>query len=219
MISLSHTEENYLKELYHLTDDDKSVTTNALAASMNTSPASVNDMLKRLDQKGMLSHVKYKGSTITEQGRKTAVDIIRKHRLWEVFLVEKLHFQWDEVHEIAEQLEHIKSPLLTQRLDAFLGNPKLDPHGDPIPDENGEFHIGPQAVINDLVIGEKGILVAVTNDESALLQHLDQLGIRLGILITVRSKSDFDESLSVEIQGKEIFLSKQVAEHLMVSKQ
>ena len=218
MAELSQTEENYIKELYHLTSNGESVSTNALASSMKTTPASVNDMFKRLDQKGMLTHVKYKGAKITSQGEKIAIKIIRKHRLWEVFLVDKLNFQWDEVHEIAEQLEHVRSPLLIERMADFLDNPKFDPHGDPIPDSDGNFLQDDQMNIQELPVGNIGVLVAVTDDNSSLLQHLDNLGIRLGINIKLLSRSDFDQSIQAEVSGKVLFISRDVCNHLMISK-
>lgn len=206
-----------MKALFHLSTDSNSVSTNSLSADMQTTPASANDMLKRLHQKGLISHVKYKGATITEKGKKYALRIIRKHRLWEVFLVNKLNFQWDQVHEIAEQLEHIKSPLLTERLDAFLDHPKFDPHGDPIPDADGNFNVGPQVSIQEIEPSQTGILVAVTDDNSALLRHLDNLGIRIGIKITVNEKSEFDQSIQATIEGRHVFLSREVANHLMMT--
>jgi DtxR family transcriptional regulator, Mn-dependent transcriptional regulator len=128
------SEENYLKAIYHLSkEEDESVSTNALAERLETTAASVSDMLKKLAKKELIEYKKYQGVNISEKGKRVALQIIRKHRLWEVFLVEKLSFNWDEVHEIAEQLEHIDSPTLVKRLDEFLGYPKFDPHGDPIP--------------------------------------------------------------------------------------
>lgn len=216
-MALSQTEENYLKELYHLSEGKQNVSTNALAASMNTTPASANDMLKRLAQKGMLNHVKYKGATITNKGSKAAVGIIRKHRLWEVFLVDKLKFEWDEVHEIAEQLEHIRSPILTERLDEFLGYPTLDPHGDPIPDKDGNFQEDQQIPLLEMEANQVGILTNVTSDNSALLQHLGQIGLRLGSTLLVNSISSFDGSILGMIEGKEVFISREVANHLMIT--
>ncbi len=218
MHDLSHTEENYLKAIYHLSTDGTTVSTNSLAASMQTTAASANDMMKRLTTKGLIAHVKYQGANITPIGKKRALQIIRKHRLWEVFLVEKLNFKWDEVHEIAEQLEHINSPVLTERLDSFLGNPRFDPHGDPIPDVEGNIHVGPQVSLTEMGVGESGILITVTNDDSALLQHLDQLGIRLGLEILVKHRSSFDQSVTAGIGQKEVFLSKSVTDYLMLSK-
>ena len=131
----SFTEENYLKIIYHLSNQSNPVETNAIAEKIQTKAASVTDMLKKLADKGLLNYVKYQGVTLTAIGNLTAINIVRKHRLWEVFLVNKLNFKWDEVHEVAEELEHIKSKLLVERLDKFLGHPKVDPHGDPIPDQ------------------------------------------------------------------------------------
>ena len=214
---LSQTEENYLKEIYHLSEDKPIVSTNALASEMNTTPASVNDMFKRLSQKSMIKHVKYKGSTITEKGRKVAIQIIRKHRLWEVFLVEKLKFQWDEVHEIAEQLEHIQSPVLVERLDNFLGNPILDPHGDPIPDKDGNLYYPEQILVSKMDVGQSGILTSVTSDDTILLQHIDLLGLYLGISFSIKSISNFDSSIVAVSGGRDIFISREVSNHLMIT--
>ena len=220
MISeLSFTEENYLKAIYHLSaEGGESVNTNALAESMNTTPASANDMVKRLAQKNLIGYQKYKGATLRSKGKKVALTIIRKHRLWEVFLVEKLEFKWDEVHEIAEQLEHIKSPNLIKRLDKFLGYPTMDPHGDPIPNEDGVMKETVRASISDVAINNKGIVVAVNNDDTLLLQHLDQMGIKLGSRIHVIDRMDFDGSVSIIIDdGTKQFISKTVAENLMIT--
>lgn len=220
MISeLSFTEENYLKAIYHLSSEDgESVNTNALAESVNTTPASANDMVKRLAQKNLIRYQKYKGATLLSKGRKVALTIIRKHRLWEVFLVEKLEFKWDEVHEIAEQLEHIKSPNLIKRLDKFLGFPTIDPHGDPIPNEDGVMKETVRASISEVAINTKGIVVAVNNDDTLLLQHLDQIGIKLGTRIHIIDRMDFDGSVSISIdEGAKQFISKTVAENLMIT--
>ncbi len=220
MISeLSFTEENYLKAIYLLSSEDgESVNTNALAESVNTTPASANDMVKRLAQKNLIRYQKYKGATLLSKGRKVALTIIRKHRLWEVFLVEKLEFKWDEVHEIAEQLEHIKSPNLIKRLDKFLGFPTIDPHGDPIPNEDGVMKETVRASISEVAINTKGIVVAVNNDDTLLLQHLDQIGIKLGTRIHIIDRMDFDGSVSISIdEGAKQFISKTVAENLMIT--
>lgn len=216
---LSFTEENYLKAIYHLSvDGSESVNTNALAESMNTTPASVNDMVKRLAQKNLIGYQKYKGATLLTKGKKVALTIVRKHRLWEVFLVDKLGFKWDEVHEIAEQLEHIKSPDLIKRLDKFLGFPTMDPHGDPIPNEDGVMKETRRASIAEVAIHSKGIVVAVNNDDTLLLQHLDSLGIKLGSRIDILDRMDFDGSVSISIdEGPKQFLSKPVAENLMIT--
>jgi len=219
MQSLSTTEENYLKAIYHLSDHGEKVSTNALADNMSTTPASVNDMLKRLSQKDLINHVKYRGTTIASSGKKAALNVIRKHRLWEVFLVETLGFKWDEVHEIAEQLEHIKSPLLVERLDQFLDHPTMDPHGDPIPDENGNFNVGPSHPLSELKINEKGVLTSVGNDDPKLLQYLDKIKLRLGSKILVKDMVEFDNSFEVETDDNtSLFLSNQIATLLLISK-
>lgn len=219
MQSLSYTEENYLKAIYHLSDKGNKVSTNALSDNMNTTPASVNDMLKRLSQKALINHIKYKGATLSSSGGKAALRVIRKHRLWEVFLVEILRFKWDEVHEIAEQLEHIESPLLVERLDEFLAHPTMDPHGDPIPDENGDFNVGPSCPLSELEIGEQGILISVGNDDPKLLQYLDKIKVRLGAKILVKGIVDFDNSFEVETNdNRTLFLSNQIAILLLISK-
>lgn len=219
MQSLSYTEENYLKAIYHLSDQGNKVSTNALASTMSTTPASVNDMLKRLSQKQLINHVKYKGATISSGGKKMALQVIRKHRLWEVFLVDTLGFKWDEVHEIAEQLEHIKSPLLVERLDQFLGHPVIDPHGDPIPDKNGDFNVGPSYQLSELNAGEKGVLTSVGIDDPKLLQYLDKINVHLGTQIQVIEVVEFDNSYEVKTdEHASLFLSNQIADLLFISK-
>jgi len=220
-MKLSFTEENYLKAIYHLSVFDgraENVNTNALAGSMATSPASVNDMVKRLAGKKLLVHEKYRGAMLLPKGKAIALSIIRKHRLWEVFLVEKLQFKWDEVHEIAEQLEHMNSPLLISRLDAFLGKPTVDPHGDPIPDEHGNMKKTIKAALSNVPAGTKGIVVSVSNDDSALLKHLDKIGIELGSKIKVIERIDFDGSVAISIdEHNPQFISKPIAENLMIT--
>jgi len=217
--NLSFTEENYLKAIYHLSKDgSETVNTNALSDSMSTTPASTNDMVKRLAQKNLVGYQKYKGASLLPEGKKIALRIIRKHRLWEVFLVEKLDFKWDEVHEIAEQLEHIQSPILIQRLDSFLGHPSVDPHGDPIPDESGEMKETIKAALSTLSVGSKGIVVAVNNDDSNLLQHLDAIGIQLGSKVTVLERIAFDGSVSISVDElREQFISQLIADNLMIT--
>ncbi|MBC6426081.1 MAG: metal-dependent transcriptional regulator [Ekhidna sp.] len=216
---LSFTEENYLKAMYHLSSEGSgSVNTNTLAESMKTSPASVHDMVKRLSGKKLLAHQKYRGATLSSKGKEVALSIIRKHRLWEVFLVEKLQFKWDEVHEVAEQLEHIKSPLLISRLDEFLGRPKVDPHGDPIPDEHGNMKKTIKAALSNVSIGTQGVMVSVSNDNSTLLKHLDKIGIELGVKIKVIDQIDFDGSIAISIdEGNPQFISKPIADSLMIT--
>lgn len=219
MKKLSFAEENYLKAVYHLSNAGQlDVSTNAIAEEMDTKAASVSDMLRRLSEKEMVDYRKYQGVKISEKGKTSALQVIRKHRLWEVFLVEKLKFNWDQVHEIAEQLEHIKSPLLIQRLDDFLGHPKFDPHGDPIPDENGLFKEKPQVPLTEVEVGGDGIVIAVKDTNSMFLQHLDRIGIYLGAKTKVTEKVEFDGSMEILVDAKnKLFISKEVAENVLVT--
>jgi DtxR family Mn-dependent transcriptional regulator len=216
---LSYTEENYLKSIYHLSENgDKEVTTNGISDALNTKPASVSDMLKKLAQKSMIDYVKYQGVTLTDEGRVKALKIIRKHRLWEVFLVNKLNFNWDEVHEVAEELEHIKSPVLIKRLDEFLGFPQYDPHGDPIPSEDGIINHKICVPLNKLEIGVSGVVVGLNETASSFLQFLDKIGVYIGAKIKVLDKSTFDNSFEIEIDVKtKIMISNEVAKNLNIS--
>ena len=216
---LSYAEENYLKAIYHLSQHGKAaVSTNAIAESLKTTPASVSDMIRKLAKKEVIIYQKYQGANISESGKKIALRVIRKHRLWEVFLVNKLRFHWDEVHEVAEQLEHIKSPLLIQRLDEFLDYPKFDPHGDPIPDENGEFTEKKRMPLNEFEIGEKGVVVAVDDSSPAFLRYLDKVGISIGTLLKVEDKIEFDGSMEINIDGKRnINISGTIARNILVA--
>lgn len=219
-IGLSLTEENYLKAIYHIGEQENGeVSTNAIAESMNTKPATVSDMIKRLSRKKVISYEKYRGVSLTSRGNEIALQIIRKHRLWEVFLVEKLQFNWDEVHEIAEQLEHIKSPLLVERLDAFLEHPKVDPHGDPIPDKHGEFQVGPTILLSELEVGDEGVLVAVSDSDPRLLQYMDKIKLELGTKISVSDRIEFDGSLEIATnENLSLFLSETIAKQLTIRK-
>ena len=216
---LSFAEENYLKAIYHLSEQTgESVSTNAIADTLNTKAASVTDMIKRLSGKGILSYQKYKGVQVSEKGRKAALQVIRKHRLWETFLVEKLKFNWDEVHDVAEQLEHIKSPLLIRRLDEFLAYPKYDPHGDPIPDENGEYKSKPQVPVSSCDVGRSVIVVSVQDDSPEFLQYLDKIGTYIGAKIRILDKVGFDGSMAVQIDNiKTVFISREVSENIWVT--
>lgn len=216
---LSYAEENYLKTIYHLSEETEgSVSTNAIADSLNTKAASVTDMIKRLSNKGVLSYQKYHGVHVSEKGRIAALQVIRKHRLWETFLVEKLKFNWDEVHDVAEQLEHINSGLLIKRLDEFLAYPKYDPHGDPIPDENGEYKAKSQVCLSDVTIGVSGIIVSVKDSNTQFLQYLDKIGLYLGAKIKVVDRVAFDNSLEIQVDSKKIiFISKEVSENIWIT--
>lgn len=218
MFSLS--EENYLKNIYHLSRlSKKGISTNAIAQKLATKPSSVTDMVKKLSDKQVLVYQKYQGVHLTEVGKKTAADIIRKHRLWEVFLVEKLNFSWDEVHDVAEQLEHIQSKKLTDELDAYLGFPKSDPHGDPIPDKNGNIQQVEKCTLAALAINEKGICVGVHDSSADFLQFLDRQKIALGEHIQVLDKEVFDGSLLIKIADKKMRVSSKIANNLFIQKQ
>lgn len=218
-MKLSLTEENYLKAIYHLSDESTDgVSTNAIAEELSTKAASVSDMIRKLSKKKVIDYQKYKGVQITESGRKIALQIIRKHRLWEVFLVEKLAFNWDEVHDVAEQLEHIKSPSLISRLDEFLGYPTMDPHGDPIPDENGDIKESPQMPLSDFTVNTVGIVVKVPDSDPSLLRHLDKIGMKLGSKIKVIEKVEFDNSALINIdQTNQLYLSGEIAKNIMLA--
>lgn len=215
---MTTAEENYLKAIYHLSEDGKkSVSTNDVAREMKTKPASVTDMLRKLGEKEMIEYRKYYGVHITEEGKRMALQTIRKHRLWEVFLVDKLNFAWDEVHEVAEELEHIQSPLLIQRLDAYLNYPKFDPHGDPIPDEFGDVKAKPRVALNEMEIDQMGQIVAVKDSSAAFLKYLDKVGAYIGARIKVLDKVDFDGSIEILVdQKKNLFMSKEVSVNILV---
>ncbi len=215
MFSLS--EENYLKAIFHLEKKySGGVSTNALAEEMETKASSVTDMVKKLADKKLVKYKKYQGVQLSEEGKNTAIEVIRKHRLWEVFLVEKLNFSWDEVHDIAEQLEHIKSEKLTNELDHFLGHPKRDPHGDPIPDADGNFRIANKMILADLKEGQSGICVGVKDSSTEFLRYLDKNNIALGIPIQVVHREEYDQSLLIKINNKDLRISKSISNNLFV---
>jgi DtxR family Mn-dependent transcriptional regulator len=214
---MTFSEENYLKAIYHLTTRlDSEVSTNAIAEMMETKASSVTDMLKKLADKDLVNYKKYQGVSLTDSGKLTAKMIVRKHRLWEVFLVEKLDFSWDEVHDIAEQLEHIKSEKLINKLDDFLGNPTEDPHGDPIPDAQGRIIAIEKHLLSELLANQSGICVGVKDNSSDFLKYLDKQQIGLGTKIEVVTKETFDLSLKINVNGKEMAISNKIASNLFV---
>ena len=217
-MKLSYSEENYLKAIYHLSENrNQVVNTNAIADSLNTKAASASDMIKKLAAKKLISYKKYYGVKITDTGKKVALQIIRKHRLWEVFLVQKLNFNWDEVHEVAEELEHIKSPLLIQRLNEFLGDPKFDPHGDPIPDEAGAIPSKPSIPLSQLITGKSGIITSVKDSDSSFLKYLDKMEMKIGSRIKVLDVIEFDNSMEILIDDKrKINVSNEVSGNLLM---
>ncbi|CAM1349755.1 MULTISPECIES: metal-dependent transcriptional regulator [Tenacibaculum] len=215
----SQSEENYIKTMYHLAADyKKGISTNAIAKKLDTKASSVTDMVKKLSEKNVVSYKKYQGVTLTDFGKKIAANIVRKHRLWEVFLVDKLNFSWDEVHEVAEQLEHIKSPKLINELDAFLDYPKRDPHGDPIPDKEGNLQIIEKSLLSTLKKNEIGVCVGVDDSSSEFLRFLDKQEIALGKQIKVVEKEPFDGSLVIEMDGKTLSVSNKIASNLYIQK-
>jgi DtxR family transcriptional regulator, Mn-dependent transcriptional regulator len=217
--SLSFTEENYLKAIFHLSENGQNeVFTNEVSDYLQTKPASVTDMYRKLSQKSLIHYIKYQGVTITELGKHTALQIVRKHRLWEVFLVEKLKFNWDEVHEVAEQLEHIQSPLLTKRLDEFLGFPKHDPHGDPIPNEEGKVHVLRKKSLAEAAIGDKGKVVGVQDTSTLFLKYLDKIGVVLNCFVELNERVEYDGSVAILVNGSQnTIISEQAAKNIFIS--
>lgn len=219
ILNLSFTEENYLKAIFSLSyKTGKAVNTNLIAEKLKTKASSVTDMIKKLADKKLVDYKKYQGTSLTKKGRSTAVSIVRNHRLWEVFLVDKLDFKWDEVHDLAEQLEHIKSQQLTERLDAYLGYPTRDPHGDPIPDKDGNIEQGTSEPLANIEQGTTCVLVGVKDSSSLFLKFLDKSNIKLGSSITVIEREDFDNSMDVEIDKVKLTLSQQITKNLFIKK-
>ena len=215
----SFTEENYLKAIYHLSaSGTKSVLTNDLAEAMNTKAASATDMVKKLAVKKFITYKKYYGVNLTVKGKTEALTVIRKHRLWETFLVQKLDFSWDEVHEVAEQLEHIQSKRLIEKLDEFLGYPKTDPHGDPIPDSHGKLPSQNTIGCDELKEGQQAVITAVKDSDSSLLKLLDKIGAHPGKKIKIIGRELYDESLEALLDGQKVFLSKEVSKNILVTK-
>ena len=214
---MTFSEENYLKTIYHITAaSGVEVSTNAIAEKMETKASSVTDMLKKLAEKELIVYKKYQGVLLTEKGKLSAKMIVRKHRLWEVFLVDKLQFSWDEVHDIAEQLEHIKSEKLINKLDDFLGNPTEDPHGDPIPDANGKISKVEKLVLAELSENQTGICIGVKDSSTQFLKYLDKNQITLGSKIEVVTKEEFDLSLRIKVEEKAVTISNIIANNLYV---
>lgn len=213
----SDSEENYLKAILQLERFSREgVSTNAIAEQMHTKASSVTDMLKKLADKKLVNYVKYQGVTLTDKGRKAAAGIIRKHRLWEVFLVEKLDFSWDEVHEVAEQLEHIESDKLVDRLDKHLNFPKFDPHGDPIPSKEGTFPVRDKVLLSELKKGDSGICVGVKDTSTSFLKFLDKNEIALGKTIFVLEREEFDGSLKIKVGNEILTISQLISSNLFL---
>lgn len=211
------SEEDYIKAIYHLgKTGNNSVATNAIAEQMHTKPSSVTDMVKKLSEKSLVHYKKYQGVSLSEKGKTVALSIIRKHRLWEVFLVDKLNFSWDEVHEVAEQLEHIKSDALIDKLDAHLGYPKVDPHGDPIPNKDGTFKKSIKKLISELPVSSEGVCVGVNDSSVAFLKFLDKNKIALGDTFKILDREEFDGSVTLNTRAGIIRISEQIATNLYI---
>ena len=212
----SQSKEDYLKALYHLEMDFDAVSTNSIADYLDMKPSSVTDMLKKLAEKKFIHYQKYKGTSLTKKGKLIALSIIRKHRLWETFLVDKLGFGWDQVHIIAEQLEHIKSEELIENLDNFLGNPKYDPHGDPIPSKYGEIEKMNQKLLVELKADQKGIITGVKKGTASLLNYLDKEKVKLGDSVKVIEILEFDGTYIVEINKRKLTFSEKICQNLLL---
>jgi DtxR family Mn-dependent transcriptional regulator len=216
---LTYTEENYIKAIYSIEGSNTAgeVSVNEIAERMQTRPATVTDMLRKLSEKGLIHYEKYKKITLTKSGAKQALSIIRKHRLWESFLYAKLNFSWDEVHEVAEQLEHIQSAKLIERLDEFLGYPEYDPHGDPIPKPNGEIPKSEAQLLSERQLGKLSKIVAVKDTTPAFLQQLERFGLKIGSKITVVEIMPYDKSMVVKTDNSNnLQLSYLIATNLLV---
>ena len=212
---VTQSEENYLKAIYHLGNQGQyAVSTNAIADKMDTKASSVTDMIKKLADKKLADYVKYKGVSLTKQGRLAAASVIRKHRLWEVFLVDKLDFSWDEVHDVAEQLEHIQSEKLIDELNAFLDFPRHDPHGDPIPDKYGNINTLNKIQLTALKENQESELLSVKDSSDDFLRYLDKRKIKIGDSIKVINIEPYDNSIKIKINAIELIVSEHVAENL-----
>jgi DtxR family Mn-dependent transcriptional regulator len=219
MQTLSIAEENYLKSIYHLLVEKQEAGTNAIAQALQTKPASVTEMLKKLAEKKLITYEKYQGVSLTRKGYTISLAIVRKHRLWEFFLVEKLKFKWDEVHDIAEQLEHIQSELLIEKLDQFLGFPTKDPHGDPIPDRTGHMCKSDCCCIMDIEPNSSVKVAGVKNHSATFLKHLEKIELTIGKTLKVLEHNDFDQSVELMANDRRLHISKEVAQNLLVTEQ
>lgn len=216
---LSFTEENYLKALLQLTVENVSkieAGTNELAAHLGVKPATATDMLKKLKKKKLINYEKYGKISLTNEGRKNAVEVLRKHRLWETFLYEKLDFTWDEVHEVAEQLEHIQSEKLVEKLDEFLGHPEFDPHGDVIPNSKGELKVLLKKTLSEVEVGNSCKMVAVKDNSVPFLQYVVKVGLGINSKIKVVSKQSYDALMEIEVNGKKSSVSQKFTENIFI---
>jgi DtxR family Mn-dependent transcriptional regulator len=218
MLNYSTSEENYIKAIFHLQTADGTVTTNELAHELKTKPASVTDMMKKLKTKKLLHYQPYQGFRLSSEGSKVALGIIRRHRLWEYFLAEKLKFSWDEVHEVAEDLEHVSNKKLIDKLDEFLGFPRVDPHGDPIPDANGKLEVSKKICLTELPLNIPAVVNSVSDQSSEILELLEHKKIAIGTRLEIKKRFDFDNSMEVRIGRQPAFtISNQLAENIFVT--
>jgi DtxR family Mn-dependent transcriptional regulator len=216
MLNYSASEENYLKTIFHLQTTDDNVTTNELADRLHTTPASITDMMKKLKTRKLVNYQPYRGFRLTAEGKKIALSIIRRHRLWEYFLAEKLKFNWDEVHEVAEQLEHVSSKKLVDKLDEYLDHPKFDPHGDPIPDINGKMETSRQISLMALPINKPAKICYVVDQSELLLEYLKEKKINIGAVVVVKRKFEYDDSLEIKLDNRLLTITGQLAKNIFV---
>ena len=217
MLNYTTSEENYIKAIYHLQKVDGMVTTNELAAELESKPASITDMMKKLKAKKLLNYQPYQGFRLTADGTKVALGIIRRHRLWEFFLAEKLKFTWDEVHEVAEDLEHVSNKKLIDKLDEYLGFPRVDPHGDPIPDANGKIEISKKICITELAVNTVSTVASISDHSSEILELKKKKKIAIGTKVEVKKKFQFDNSLEIKINRQPVItISEQLAKNIFV---
>lgn len=216
----TNTVENYLKAIYHLSNESNAkVQTNHLANHLDVKSSTVTDMIKKLEASGWVTYEPYRGVSLTDSGRKEAVNVIRKHRLWEVFLVEKLNFSWSDVHPVAEQLEHVNSPDLIDRLDAFLDFPKWDPHGDPIPDKNGVIIERDYVKLSEVAKNKEVVMLGVSEDNKSLLEYLEFLHLKLGVKIKVLDIMEFDGTMTIQVGSQKVQISPKAAGKVLVAHQ
>lgn len=218
-MTLSNTEQDYLKAIFVITKvENRKANTNAIAEQLNTKASSVTDMLKKLSAKKLVNYEKYKPAVLTPTGNKRAISLIRSHRLWETFLVDRLKYDWSQVHPIAEQLEHIKDDELIDRLDDYLGNPSFDPHGDPIPTTDGKFPERQEIRLTHLSTGDCGKISSVLQDDESFLEALNQLDISIGDEIEFVDQIKFDQSIKIHIKDQALILSESMANNISVQK-
>lgn len=208
--------EDYIKGIYKLQNKEKPVSTSVLAKYLGIGDGSVTDMLKKLSGKKLVRYEPYQGVTLTEAGRRLAMTMVRRHRIWEMFLVRYLGYAWDEVHDEAERLEHATSDEMERRLDALLGYPSVDPHGDPIPTPDGKIHGTISLPLSEFDNGDRVVILRVSDDHPEILQHASKLGLTLAADLEIRDKTPFDGSMIVRIGRKDRFISRRVAESIFV---